>query len=136
MSPALFLASAALGGLGAAARFLVDRALTRAHPDADAGPRFPRGIAAVNLSGSLLLGLLVGLAAALPLSSAWTTALGAGLLGGYTTLSTASVDSVRLALGGRRLLAAGNALGVTALCVLAALLGVIAGDAAAGLFPR
>ena len=55
MTPLLFLVVAVAGGLGAVARFVLD-GLIRSR----AGARMPWGTLAINLSGSLLLGLLVG----------------------------------------------------------------------------
>ena len=53
----------------------------------------------------------------------WRLVLGGGLLGGYTTFSTASVETVRLLLDGRTRAGLVNALGMLAGAVLAALLG-------------
>ena len=57
MNAALFLGVAAAGGAGAVLRFLIDRAVT-----ARAKTSYPWGITIVNLSGSLLIGVLAGLA--------------------------------------------------------------------------
>jgi len=56
----------------------------------------PWGTIIINVSGSLVLGLLTGLAGANLLPEAWHLVLGTGFLGGYTTFSTASFESVRL----------------------------------------
>ncbi len=108
MSPAILLAVGILGGVGSVARFVLDRAVTDRAEQADrarhAAPAFPLGTLAVNLSGALLLGLLVGLASggdALRL-------LGTGLLGAYTTFSAWMLETERLAAGGRRGAAAAN----------------------------
>lgn len=60
-------------------------------------------------------------------------ALGVGLLGGYTTLSTASLDTVRLARAGRFWASAVNALGTLGIAVLLAIAGILLGQAAAPL---
>jgi CrcB protein len=90
------IALAVAGGLGAVARFVVDGAIT-------AGIRrsYPVGTTVVNLSGSFLLGLVTGLAAVNVLPVEWRAIVGVGFLGGYTTFSTASFETVRLALEGR-----------------------------------
>jgi CrcB protein len=90
------IALAVAGGLGAVARFVVDGAIT-------AGIRrsYPVGTTVVNLSGSFLLGLVTGLAAVNVLPVEWHAIVGVGFLGGYTTFSTASFETVRLALEGR-----------------------------------
>jgi CrcB protein len=67
-------------GVGAVLRYLVDRAVPPHH--------FPRGTIVVNTSGSFLLGVVVG--------GDLGAVLGAGLLGGYTTLSTYAVETVAL----------------------------------------
>jgi CrcB protein len=91
MTPLLFVVVAVAGGVGALARFVLDGAIrTRA------GSRMPWGTLTINLSGSLLLGLLVGLVGAGVLAGEWQWALGTGFLGGYTTFSTASFETVRL----------------------------------------
>ena len=125
MNPLLLLAVAAAGGLGAAARYLVDVGVGRR-----VGGAFPWGILVVNVSGSLLLGALTGLA----LHAAWLWQLGAGLLGGYTTFSTVAVETWLLAEAGDRRAAWGNALGSVLGCVAAAAAGLLLGAWIAGAF--
>lgn len=82
------------GGLGAVARFIVDTAVARHNR-----LRLPLGTLLINVSGSLLLGILTGLATSLDAGSpavAVKAVVGTGFCGGYTTFSTASVESVRL----------------------------------------
>jgi CrcB protein len=108
------------GGIGAAARFLVDGAVTRHTRTAT-----PLGTVAVNTSACLLLGLLTGwLAGHGPVVSV----LGIGFLGGYSTFSTASVEAARLFLDGRRSTAAGHALGMLVLGLVAAGVGLVVGS--------
>ena len=57
----------------------------------------------VNVTGSLLLGPVTGLLGSHLLSHPGQLILGTGLLGGYTTFSTASFETVQL-LGSRRYL--------------------------------
>lgn len=123
MSP-LLLVVAAAGGVGAGLRYLVDRLVTPA-----AGARFPVGILIVNVSGSFALGVLTGLGAAV--APGLSLALGAGLLGGYTTFSTVSVETVLLAERRRWRDAALNLFGTLALTAVAAGLGLLLGSAAA-----
>ena len=89
-----WLLVAAGAGAGAAARHLLDRALTRG--------RFPTGILVVNLLGSLLAGVVAGAAPGPVL----TDLLAVGLLGGFTTASTLAVDVLRLQRQGSARLAA------------------------------
>ena len=88
-----WLAVALGAGAGAAARYLLDRAVTRG--------RFPTGILAVNLLGSLLAGVVAGAA---PGPRA-TDLLAVGVLGGFTTASTLAVDVLRLHRNGSARLA-------------------------------
>lgn len=112
----LALGIAAAGGLGAAARALVDGSV----PD-HLRRRFPWGLLVVNLTGSFALGLLTGTALQDPILAIAAT----GFLGGYTTFSSASFDSVRL-LGERRYVAAIlNGPGVLLAAVGLAVLGIL-----------
>lgn len=117
MTPLLFLGAALAGGVGAALRYLVDVGIARV-----AGRRFPWGIFAVNLTGSFALGVVT---AALP-DQAFL--LGAGLLGGYTTFSTAMLDTVALWRDGERRASAFNAVGMLLLGLVAAGLGLALGS--------
>ncbi len=107
------------GGVGAVARFLVDRAVT-----ASAAVRYPWGTLVVNVTGSLLLGLVTGLALGQGLPERWHLVLGSGVLGGYTTFSTASLETLRLVQERRWLAAATHAVGMLLLSVLVAAAGL------------
>lgn len=91
MTPLVFIALAAAGGLGASSRMLIDGLIKSRMSTA-----LPWGTIIINVSGSLVLGLLTGLAGANLLPEAWHLVLGTGFLGGYTTFSTASFETVRL----------------------------------------
>ncbi len=123
MTAGLFLATAAAGGLGAALRFVLD-AVIRVR----VGSAYPLGILVINLTGSLLLGLLTGLAVGSVVPDAWRLVLGTGFLGGYTTFSTASVDTVRLVQEGRTRAAVMNGLGMLVAGVILAGLGYAVGS--------
>ncbi|MGJ0390467.1 fluoride efflux transporter FluC [Microbacterium sp. CGR1] len=118
MTPLLFAAAALAGGVGAVLRYVVDVGVAKV-----AGRRFPWGILAVNLSGSFALGLVT---TALPADA---FLLGAGLLGGYTTFSTAMLDAVALWRDGERAASAFDAIGMLLLGLLAAGLGLALGSA-------
>ncbi|AGM28964.1 fluoride efflux transporter CrcB [Mycobacteroides abscessus] len=79
------------GALGAVLRFVVDSAVKyrRTH-------RFPWTTLLINLTGSALIGLLAGLVIFHHVAPDLLTVLGTGFCGGYTTFSTASVETVRL----------------------------------------
>ena len=125
MSPLLLVAVAAAGGIGAAARFVVDGLVKDR-----LGSAYPWGTTAINVSGSFALGLVTGLALQAVVAPEWKAVLGTGLLGGYTTFSTASVETVRLLAAGRRGGAVANGLGMLVACVGVASLGLWLGSLA------
>jgi CrcB protein len=88
----------ALGGaLGSVLRFLASGAAYRLVP----GLLFPVGTLAVNVSGSLLIGLIGGLAESRHfLVPDLRVFLFTGLLGGFTTFSAFALESLGLALDG------------------------------------
>ncbi|MEV4987839.1 fluoride efflux transporter CrcB [Pseudarthrobacter sp. LMD1-1-1.1] len=112
------------GGLGAATRFMVD-GLVRAK----IRTALPVGTIAINVTGSFLLGLVAGAVIMHAAPPELQAIAGTGFLGGYTTFSTASFETVRLVQSGRAGLALLNALGTAAAAVAAA----AGGFAAAGL---
>ncbi|PPH07279.1 fluoride efflux transporter CrcB [Rathayibacter sp. AY1C1] len=124
MTPALFLALSLAGGIGAATRLLLDGLIK-----ARTGGAYPGGTTVINVTGSLLLGLITGLALAGIAPEPWRLVLGTGFLGGYTTFSTASLETVRLLAEGRQLASAINALGTLLLSVIAAATGLWLGGA-------
>ncbi len=88
----LLLGVAGGGALGSLLRF----ALGRAFPTAPGA--LPWTTLGINVVGSLALGLLAGLSLARPEGSpALRAFLGVGLLGGFTTFSAFSVETVTLA---------------------------------------
>lgn len=120
MTPlALLLGTALAGGAGSAARLVVDGVARSLVP-----VRWPIGTALINVAGSLLLGLVAGLALAGVVAEEWRILLGTGLLGGFTTFSTASVEAARMLLEGRRAAALAYGLGTWAAALTAALLGL------------
>jgi CrcB protein len=106
------IALTALGGAaGALARWELESVLP-AH-----GTAFPWTTFAINVVGSGLLALL-GLVPAVRRRPALPVLLGTGVLGGFTTMSAASVDTVRLFDGGATLTGLAYALGTLAAAVL------------------
>lgn len=95
MSLLMFLAVSLAGGVGASLRFVLD-GIIRTRFD---GP-IPKGTILINISGSFLLGLITGFVASNILPDTWLPILGTGFLGGYTTFSTTSVETVRLVMAG------------------------------------
>lgn len=85
------------GALGTACRYGVGLGLA-----ALLGPAFPYGTLAVNLLGSALMGLLYALVVASPANGpAMALIVGTGFLGGFTTFSAFSLDTVRLVEDGQ-----------------------------------
>lgn len=91
MSAPAWVAVGLLGGTAAAARFLIDAAVTARtdHP-------FPLGILAINIGGALALGLVAGAA----LEGQALVIVAGGGIGSFTTFSTWILDSHRLAEAG------------------------------------
>jgi fluoride exporter len=87
MTVVVWAGVAAMGGLGAVLRFLVDRTVS-----SRIGGSFPYGTFVVNISGALLLGLLSGLV----LSPHLALLAGTGFVGSYTTFSTWMLETQRL----------------------------------------
>ena len=115
----LTLAVAVAAGLGAVARYLLDRAVQRR-----TSTRFPIGTLVVNVTGSFLLGLAVGLTSHHGLSTSVGTVVGAGFAGGYTTLSTWAWESLALAETEAGVQAFTNVVGSLALGLLAGAAGL------------
>lgn len=113
MTPLLM---ALAGGLGAGSRHSLD-----AWMRPRVSSRLPWSTLLINITGSFALGLLIGA----DTDRTWLTIAGAGFLGGYTTFSTASVETVHLALDGRYKAASAHALGMLTLSVAAAALGYV-----------
>lgn len=106
------------GGAGAALRYLIDK-LTLVK----LGQRISWSTVVVNLSGSLLAGMLLAIAP-LQLPQPWEIILITGFLGGYTTFSTASLETVQLLLEGKGLSALLHSIGMLLGCVGCALIGL------------
>ena len=109
------------GGMGAALRLILD-GLIRARTTST----YPVGTAVINVTGSFLLGLITGLSASHLATHQWQLVAGTGLLGGYTTFSTASYETVRLIEARRYVAAVFNGLGMLLICTAAAAFGFTA----------
>lgn len=117
MSGALLVAVA--GGAGAAARFWVDGTVRARRTTV-----LPLGTVVVNVSGSLLIGLVAGLHLYAGLPATAVLLLATGFCGGYTTFSAAAVEAVRLAQAGEHVRAVASLVGTLVLTVLAVAAGL------------
>ncbi len=117
------LAIAAGGAVGAVMRFWVSTGVY-----AWLGRDFPYGTLAVNVVGSLLMGVLsVLLIERLSLGPEWRAVVLIGFLGAFTTFSTFSIETLGLIESGAYLKALLNTLLSVVLCIAAAWGGVIVG---------
>jgi CrcB protein len=114
------LVQVALGGaLGASARYLTGVATVRLF-----GPGFPWGTIVVNILGSFLMGVLVVVLAHRN-GNAFAPFLMTGLLGGFTTFSAFSLDTLTLFERGQAGLAGAYVTGSVLLSILGIVLGVV-----------
>jgi CrcB protein len=108
------------GGMGCVARYWVSGWIY-----ALAGKTLPYGTLAVNVAGSLLLGLVMeGSLRSTLLSPDLRFGLTVGFLGGFTTFSTFSYETVRLLEEGSVVAAGANILLNVSVCIVAALVGI------------
>jgi CrcB protein len=82
-------------GLGGVARHLIGHWV-----QGSAGADFPWGTLLINVTGSAALTFVYGLLESTAAPPEWRAFLGIGLLGGYTTFSTFSYETVRLVQDG------------------------------------
>jgi CrcB protein len=90
---------------------------------------FPVGTFVINVSGSFLLGLVMGLGETRLLPPPVRPLVAIGFVGGYTTFSTFTYETVRLLEQGSLLAAGVNAVASVLLGLAAALLGLAVGRA-------
>jgi CrcB protein len=108
------------GGAGAIARFAVDAAV-----EGEWLGEFPSGTLVVNLSGTFVLGLIVGLGA----SARTMEVIGTATIGSYTTFSTWMLETQRPAEAGEWWLAGTNIAAGLLLGLAAVVLGRLLGEA-------
>ncbi|HEU4792231.1 MAG TPA: fluoride efflux transporter CrcB [Nitrolancea sp.] len=83
------------GAIGATARYLLGGWI-----QGWVGSSFPWGTLVINVSGSLIIGLVLGLVDRGALSSQTRLLLAVGVLGGYTTFSTFSYEGLQMLQSG------------------------------------
>lgn len=121
--PWVAVAVAVGGALGSLARHFTVNGLA-----AWLGRTFPYGTLAVNVTGSFLMGLALSLLVQRGLlGEPWRAGLIVGVLGGFTTFSAFSIETVNLMIEGALAKAAINMAASLGLCVAATWIGLIAG---------
>ncbi|MFK4729079.1 fluoride efflux transporter CrcB [Agromyces mediolanus] len=95
LSPLVIATVLVAGSLGAVIRYLLSR-LYPVRPG-----HLPGGILIVNVVGSAVAGVILGLAERAAVSADWRLILVTGFCGGLTTFSTWSVETIELVDGGR-----------------------------------
>jgi CrcB protein len=108
------------GAAGALARYAVHTAV-----HSRTTSRFPYGTMVVNLTGSFVLGLVVGLVTYQGMAADVRTIAGTGFLGAYTTFSSYSYETLTLLDAGTSRAALVNAIGSVALGLLSATAGFL-----------
>jgi CrcB protein len=111
----------AFGALGCVMRYLV-----AGWVQVSAGRYLPLGTLTVNLLGSFVIGLIMeGSLRSTVLGADLRIGLTVGFLGGFTTFSTFSYETVRLLEDGSYLAAGANILCSVAACLIAAAAGIL-----------
>ena len=122
----IWLLVGAGGALGSVARYGLNRLIQQLSPAAT----FPFGIFLVNVLGSALIGVLAGVV----MSGRWSlsletrTFLMVGVLGGFTTFSSFSLDTLTLVHDGHPGQAVWNVAGQVSLSLVAVWLGFKLGE--------
>ena len=119
MSPLAWAGFVAAAAIGAPLRYVIDASIGER-----VGGRFPWGTLVINASGSLLLGVLTGLALYHAFPKTPKVILGTGFCGAYTTFSTFTFETVGLAEEGATIPALLNAAGMLVVGAACAALGL------------
>lgn len=110
--------------VGAPSRWLLDQAIQSRHDRV-----FPLGTLTINVTGSLLLGVLLAAASSGRAGAELIALAGTGFCGGFTTFSTFGYETVRLVEEGSSLEASVNVLVSLALGLAASVAGWYLGRA-------
>lgn len=117
----MILLMVAIGGaIGSVLRYVINIKIDQMHDFA-----FPLGILSINIIGSFLMGLLAWLLTVhIQLPEAQRMGILVGVLGGFTTFSTFSTNTLELILEGQYITAFSNIVLSVVLCIIAAGLGL------------
>jgi CrcB protein len=110
------------GFIGAITRYLLSR-----YVSSRVGADFPWGTFVINVTGSFVLGLIMGSIDARALSPVVRLAAGVGFVGAYTTFSTFTYETITLIEDGSALLALLNVGGSVVVGLLCAVAGLLVG---------
>lgn len=110
------------GFIGANARYLLGGWIATRW-----GAAFPYGTFVINITGSFILGVVMGLLEGHLLSPTVRLAVAIGFVGAYTTFSTFTYETMRLVEDGSVLLALVNVFGSVAVGLAATVAGLVAG---------
>ncbi len=117
LSQLIFIAAG--GSLGCVARYGVSVMIQNS-----AGTSFPWGTLAVNIIGSFLIGFLAEMFDEMIVPSQWRSFATIGFLGGFTTFSTFSLETMNLLREGEYFYAISNLLSSNLLGILAVIAGI------------
>lgn len=125
MSSTTLMLVAAGGAIGSALRYLIGLWTVRQF-----GATFPWHTLVVNIAGAFLLGVIVALTAGRGMAGVqWRLFLGVGMMGGFTTFSALSLESMELLANGAFASGALNILGSGVAGVAAVVAGLALGRA-------
>jgi len=89
------------------------------------GPSFPWETFMINVSGSLIMGIFMGLMISENWNPNWRLFFAVGILGGYTTFSSFSYEAINLITKGSYLYGLGYIVGSAVLSLFGAWLGLV-----------
>jgi len=107
------------GGIGALSRYFTSQFVNNLY-----NKTFSLGTVFVNCIGALLIGFLINIFDLFAINPRWKLLIITGFLGGYTTFSTYSLETVNYFLNGNIKYGILNILLNNVLCILFVLLGI------------